>query len=236
MASLQRLDDQKVQALDNLGTDLKCLEEHKPVVVQEDDEEALSPASSIGSSASASAMSMSDGSPVPSPGTLSDVDSESLTSESMSVASSVSGASSVESVSSRKRNFTQPNDNEPLQFKYARTIPNLKTTVPKATHRSEFDTQIQSRFQNAVEKGDPGEINQILQLHSHSIDLNKYNEEGRTPLQHFVMSGHLGLVKLMIQFGADSRLRTKEGWSNLHIASFAGHTHIMSYILRSGKR
>lgn len=159
-----------------------------------------------------------------------------MASEVMSVASSMSGVSSLSSGSSRKRSFYRANDNEAPPFKSARSTPDLKTTLPKATHRSEFDTQIQSRFQNAVAKGDPGEINQILQLHSHSIDLNKYNEDGRTPLQHFVMSGHLGLVKLMIQFGADSRLRTKEGWSNLHIASFAGHTHIMSYILRSGKR
>jgi ankyrin repeat protein len=36
---------------------------------------------------------------------------------------------------------------------------------------------------------------------------------------------------VLVRFGADSRLTTREGFSALHIAAFSGHSDILLYIM-----
>ena len=108
--------------------------------------------------------------------------------------------------------------------------------LPKATHKSEFNVTLQKDFAEAVEAADAEALTSMLRDHSEKIDLNRFNEEGRTPLQHFCMAGDLGLVKLLVQFGADTRLRTLEGWSILHIASFSSNPDMLAYVMKCNTR
>jgi ankyrin repeat protein len=38
-------------------------------------------------------------------------------------------------------------------------------------------------------------------------------------------------AKLLVRYGADVRLTSRDGWSPLHMASFAGNTELLLYLL-----
>ena len=100
------------------------------------------------------------------------------------------------------------------------------------THQSIFDEQLQRQFQNLlVMASNVSDIEDFLSKHSENVDLNEYNEEGRTALQQSCFEGNLPLAQLLVRFGADSRLTTREGFSALHIAAFSGHSDILLYIM-----
>lgn len=100
------------------------------------------------------------------------------------------------------------------------------------THKSDFDAQLQRQFQNLLGiASNVGDIEEFLSKHSENVDLNEYNDDGRTALQQSCFEGNLRLAQLLVRFGADSRLTTREGFSALHIAAFSGHSDILLYIM-----
>ena len=117
------------------------------------------------------------------------------------------------------------------------TVPTTANqTFPKPTHRSEYNTSLQERFNTAVQNGIYQELDTLLRGYSEMIDINQFDEQGQTPLQHFCSSGNLALVQLLVKFGADPRLCSRDGWSTLHIAAWSGHSELMMYIMRCSKR
>lgn len=70
----------------------------------------------------------------------------------------------------------------------------------------------------------------------HEVNVNVFDREGFTPLHKSVLDGNLELVKLLVKVGADVRLASRDGWSALHIASFAGHFAILSYLMACSDR
>jgi ankyrin repeat protein len=88
----------------------------------------------------------------------------------------------------------------------------------------------------AVIRGSLKELDLLLRNHSEQIDINRYDCDGRTPLQEFCGRGSLDLVKLMVQYGADTRRRTREGWALVHMASFCGNPEMLGYVLRCNRR
>lgn len=111
----------------------------------------------------------------------------------------------------------------------------ISAPIPKATHKPEYDQRLQMEFEDAVSKAVYDKLDNILSRHSENININLYNEDGQTPLQHFCMMGHLELVKLLVRYGADIKLRTREGWSLIHIASFSGSPDMVSFVLRCSR-
>lgn len=101
----------------------------------------------------------------------------------------------------------------------------------KKTNVDNFDPQQQSKFSDALEKCDINELTDILVRSSSLIDINKYNLEGQTPLQAAIVTGQLDLVKQLIRHGADPNMRSRDGWSTLHIAAFYGNSEITQYLL-----
>ena len=100
------------------------------------------------------------------------------------------------------------------------------------THKSDFDAQLQRQFQNLLGiASNVGDIEEFLSKHSENVDLNEYNDDGRTALQQSCFEGNLRLAQLLVRFGADSRLTTREGFSALHIAAFSGHSDVLLYIM-----
>ena len=58
-----------------------------------------------------------------------------------------------------------------------------------------------------------------------------FDTEGQTALHHCCLDGNLELVKLLVKFGADTRLANRDGWSPYHIATFSGHRDIVLYLI-----
>jgi len=103
--------------------------------------------------------------------------------------------------------------------------------LPQKTNVDNFDPQQQSKFSDALEKCDINELTNILVRSSSLIDINKYNLDGQTPLQAAIVTGQLDLVKQLIRHGADPNMRSRDGWSTLHIAAFYGNSEITQYLL-----
>ena len=59
---------------------------------------------------------------------------------------------------------------------------------------------------------------------------------GRTALQRFCVASELSLIQLMIHCGADSRLCSRDGWSSVHMAAWAGLPEVMLYVMDCNKR
>ncbi len=76
------------------------------------------------------------------------------------------------------------------------------------------------QFEQTIAGGCVDTLDRLLSAHSEAIDINRYGSDGRTPVQHFCALGMLSHVKLLVAYGADTRRRTREGWSTIHIAAF----------------
>ncbi|XP_043217417.1 protein phosphatase 1 regulatory subunit 12C-like [Amphibalanus amphitrite] len=63
------------------------------------------------------------------------------------------------------------------------------------------------------------------------VGLNSMDAEGWTALHRAVRSGDLELVRLLVGHGADFRLADRDGFSPLHMASWAGHSQLVVYLL-----
>merc|ERR1711894_710521 len=123
--------------------------------------------------------------------------------------------------------------------------------VPKKTHQSNVDKKLQEQFQNLMimvcssskqtadeknnvnnkRKADVDEVEDFLTEYLEKLDINQFNREGRTALQQSCLEGNLPLAKVLVKFGANSRIMTREGFSTLHLAVFSGHSHVMSYVM-----
>lgn len=56
-----------------------------------------------------------------------------------------------------------------------------------------------------------------------------------TPLHWATRQGHLSMVVLLVQYGADPSLRDGEGCSCIHLAAQFGHTAIVAYLVAKGQ-
>lgn len=115
------------------------------------------------------------------------------------------------------------------------TLPSSQP-LPKATHRSDYNPQLQARFDAAVRRGSFQELDEFLSSYSELVNINQFDVDGHTPLQHFCSLGNLKMVQLMVRFGADPRMTSKDGWATIHIATWSGNSEVMMYILRCTKR
>lgn len=76
-----------------------------------------------------------------------------------------------------------------------------------------------------------GEINEIKnQYNTNSSDINAQNKGGYTALMYASSGGHLKVVELLIDFGADKELMTKKGNNALFFAKKNSHTEIISIL------
>ena len=116
----------------------------------------------------------------------------------------------------------------------------LKEQMP-----TKIDVQLQEKFNQLINFSFESEqeqastknerstrkVEEFLTTHSTSIDINRYNDEGQTPLQRCCFEGNLPLAKILVKFGAKSKITTRDGFTTLHIAAFSGHSHMMFYIM-----
>jgi hypothetical protein len=111
-------------------------------------------------------------------------------------------------------------------------VDSLMLPIPNQTHRPNYNVQSQKKFLNLLEtRAKISEIETFLGENSEGIDINEYNVEGRTALQQCCFDGNLPTAKLLVRFGANTKLTTREGFSMLHLAAFSGHSNILLYIM-----
>eukprot|EP00090_Calanus_glacialis_P009271 TRINITY_DN17664_c0_g1_i1.p1 TRINITY_DN17664_c0_g1~~TRINITY_DN17664_c0_g1_i1.p1 ORF type:complete len:179 (-),score=56.15 TRINITY_DN17664_c0_g1_i1:421-957(-) len=120
---------------------------------------------------------------------------------------------------------------QPLQISKTEARP-----MPQPTHQVSYNPSLQARFNNALQNQDYRELQDLLDTSSDDIDINKYNQDGQTPIQQACISGQLAMVQLMIRYGADPNMRSRDGWATLHLASFYGNSEILQYIILCSKR
>ncbi|XP_078472113.1 notch-regulated ankyrin repeat-containing protein B-like [Lampetra fluviatilis] len=102
-------------------------------------------------------------------------------------------------------------------------------------------------FQQAVRSGNAKELERLLLTMGggggggggggccDEFNVNSFGPEGHTALHQAVIDGNLELVKLLVRFGADTRLANRDGWSALHMAAFAGHQDIVLYLVANAR-
>lgn len=56
-----------------------------------------------------------------------------------------------------------------------------------------------------------------------------------TPLHWAVRQGHLQMVVLLMQYGADPSIRDGEGYSCIHLAAQFAQTAIVAYLIAKGQ-
>ena len=80
------------------------------------------------------------------------------------------------------------------------------------------------------------ELNEFLAENSDKININEYGEDGVTPLQRLCQNGGASIdaaevAAILVRFGADPRLTSRDGWSAFHMASFSGNLKLLRYLM-----
>ena len=102
----------------------------------------------------------------------------------------------------------------------------LNESIPLANDDQNCQISSSAKQMNSARK-----VEDFLINHCKSIDINRYNEEGQTPLQRCCLEGNIQLAKLLVKFGAKSKITTRDGFTTLHIAAFSGQSQMMLFIL-----
>ena len=68
------------------------------------------------------------------------------------------------------------------------------------------------------------------------VNIDVFAADGQTALHQCCRVGNLELVKLLVSYGADVRLATRDGWTALHIAVGAGHHDVVRFLLKACRR
>ncbi len=105
------------------------------------------------------------------------------------------------------------------------------TQTASGGHKTSISGHHQDNFRRAVLAGESRLLKQLLQEPNVPVDVNSFDSDGQTALHQSCVAGDLELVKVLVAFGADTRLATRDGWNPLHIATFCGHWEIATYLL-----
>ncbi|XP_068678198.1 ankyrin repeat domain-containing protein 49-like [Montipora foliosa] len=84
----------------------------------------------------------------------------------------------------------------------------------------------------SCEKGMVDRVVEILELKASLI--NCKDEDGYSPLHRACYNGHLDVVGVLLERGADVRAVTEDGWQPLHCACRWGKTAVASLLLQNG--
>ena len=108
------------------------------------------------------------------------------------------------------------------------TLPCRSVPVPVPVKVNE---KLQRQFESVINQQDVPAIDDFLSCHSSDININYFNADGRTALQESCMEGNLALAQVLIKYGAETRITTRDGFSTLQLAAFSGHSPLLLYIL-----
>lgn len=88
------------------------------------------------------------------------------------------------------------------------------------------------QFLTAAEEGKEEMVHRLLTLNPHFVHVK--DKDAYTPLHRAAYNNHLGVVRILLENGADPEARTSEGWTVLHSASAWGNYEIVGALLSHG--
>ncbi len=91
-------------------------------------------------------------------------------------------------------------------------------------------------FHRAVAENDVLRVKLLLEQarEDPKFSINGINSEGLTALQTSCFAGNLDIVKLLVEHGANVRIKDRDGWTLLHGASLAGKLDIVQFLVANG--
>merc|ERR1712179_109470 len=109
------------------------------------------------------------------------------------------------------------------------------TTLPVShhrtvTHQPRGDPSLQADLLDLVKLGKKEKMEEWLEENGECVNLNIYSAEGLTPLHEVCQDGgenSAELARLLVRFGADTRMTSRDGWSPVHMASFNGNSALL---------
>ena len=111
------------------------------------------------------------------------------------------------------------------------------TTLPIQTICSNSvkgDPDLHNDFLDLVSIGKKTKLEKFLEINAESINLNQYSSDGLTPLQRVAQDGGEGsadVAKVLVRYGADTRITSRDGWSAVHMATFSGNSQLLMFLL-----
>ena len=99
------------------------------------------------------------------------------------------------------------------------------------------ESKLQVEFEHLVRIGDCDRVSHFLDEHWQDVDIDGYTADeskSQTPLQMACLNSNLRLAKVLVRFGANWRLASKDGFSLLHIAAFSGNSELLNYVMSLG--
>jgi hypothetical protein len=175
---------------------------------------------------------------------ISDEDSEDLEDEDLDTVNNVKKAkrfnqddSSLDQYRSRVPRFANKYEAMLQPLRPVTTLMSrVRRPLPSRTHKSEVDIKLQNQFHNLIAVATLDEIEDFLAKHTRStgkccLDVNQFNGDGRTALQQSCLEGNLPLAKVLVKYGANVQLTTRDGFSPLHLAVYSGHSNLMANIM-----
>jgi ankyrin repeat protein len=85
-----------------------------------------------------------------------------------------------------------------------------------------------------VEGGDVDEVARLLDAEPHLMEARDPRSVNRTPLIMAAERGHVGMVRLLLERGADVHAGSEYGTTALHEAAAGGHEEVVSILLSHG--
>ena len=100
-----------------------------------------------------------------------------------------------------------------------------------AGHTRRQDNKFQARLVELVAQGQETRLDEFLEENGKYVDINQYGEDGVTPLQRICQDGgDVSIARVLVKYGADLKLTSRDGWSPLHMATFSGNLKLMNFI------
>ena len=83
----------------------------------------------------------------------------------------------------------------------------------------------------AAREGDGAEVSRLLQA---GADVDRVDDNGRTPLHDACVNGHADVVSLLLDAGAEVDPADNQKWTPLYYACARGHADVVSLLLDAG--
>ena len=101
----------------------------------------------------------------------------------------------------------------------------------KQGSKTSGDNTFQIKLLDLIKEGNADKLDEFLEENGKLVDINYYSEEGVTPIQQVCQDGgSLAVAKVLVKYGADLRLTSRDGWTALHMATFSASFSLMTFI------
>ena len=91
-------------------------------------------------------------------------------------------------------------------------------------------------FHRAVAENDVLRVKMLLDdcKEDTKFNIDEINEDGLTALQNSCFIGNIEMVKLLVSYGGNLKIKDRDGWSLLHASVMAGNFSLVKFLVESG--